>query len=91
MDVLLLANNVSHVLECKTANFAKNEDKAGDALYKLESLKKLGGLRTKAMLLSYRELTGKIRNRAEGAQIKIIEQKDLSGMKTLLEKWVNGR
>lgn len=91
LDVLLLADNVLHVLECKTANFAKHEDKAEEALYKLESLKKLGGLRTKAMLLSYRELTGKIRNRAMGAQIGVIEQKDLSGMKTLLEKWANGR
>ncbi len=91
LDVLLLADNVLHVLECKTANFATHEDKAEEALYKLESLKKLGGLRTKAMLLSYRELTGKIRNRAMGAQIGIIEQKDLRGMKTLLEKWTNGR
>ncbi len=91
LDVLLLVNNVLHVLECKTANFATHEDKAEEALYKLESLKKLGGLRTKAMLLSYRELTGKIRNRAMGAQIGVIEQKDLSGMKTLLEKWANGR
>ncbi|WP_373746790.1 Card1-like endonuclease domain-containing protein [Neisseria dentiae] len=91
LDVLLLVGNVLHVLECKTANFATHEDKAEEALYKLESLKKLGGLRTKAMLLSYRELTGKIRNRAMGAQIGIIEQKDLSGMKTLLEKWANGR
>lgn len=90
LDVLLLANNVLHVLECKTANFSTQEDKAEEALYKLESLKKLGGLKTKAMLLSYRELTAKIRNRAKGATIEVIEAKDLNGMKTLLEKWVNG-
>ncbi|WP_274571609.1 Card1-like endonuclease domain-containing protein [Neisseria leonii] len=89
LDVLLMANNVLHVLECKTANFAKREDKAEEALYKLESLKKLGGLKTKAMLLSYRELSSPIRNRAKGAQIGLIEQKDVKGMKTVLEKWMN--
>ena len=89
LDVVLLINNVLHVLECKTANFTRSEAKAEEALYKLESLKKLGGLRTKAMLLSYRELLPTSRDRANGAKISLIEQKDLKGMKTLLEKWVN--
>ena len=90
LDVVLLINNVLHVLECKTANFTRSEAKAEEALYKLESLKKLGGLRTKAMLLSYRELLPTSRDRANGAKISLIERKDLKGMKTLLEKWTHG-
>ncbi|MCP2041859.1 hypothetical protein L1281_002477 [Neisseria sp. HSC-16F19] len=91
LDVVLLVNNVLHVLECKTANLAKQAEGAQTALYKLESLKKLGGLRTRAMLISYRGLNGPIRDRATGAGIRIIEQNDLSGMKTLLEKWTHAK
>lgn len=90
LDIVFLANNVLHVLECKTANFSKNEEKAKDALYKLETLKKLGGLRTQAAMVSYHALTPIIRDRAEGARIKIIEKKDITGIKTILGKWING-
>lgn len=91
LDIVLLVNNVLHVIECKTANFTRPEAKAEEILYKLESLKKLGGLRTRAMLVSYRELLPQSRDRARGADIEVIEQKDLKGMKTLLEKWTHGR
>lgn len=93
LDVVVLANNVLHVLECKTANFAKNKKEAENALYKLETLKKLGGLKTRAALISYRE-TGEpgginpIRDRAKGAQIELIERKDLPGLQKLLTKWI---
>ena len=96
LDVAVLANNVLHVLECKTVNIANGKKQADDILYKLESLKKLGGLRTQAALVSYRE-TGNagavntIRDRAHGAQIELLERKDLKGLKTLLSKWMNGR
>ncbi len=73
-DVVLLINNVLHVLECKTANFTRSEAKAEEALYKLESLKKLGGFCTpRRCLLSYRELLPTSRDRANGAKISLIE------------------
>ena len=93
LDVVVLANNVLHVLECKTANFSSNKKEADNALYKLETLKKLGGLKTRAALISYRE-TGEpgdinpIRDRAKGAQIELIERKDLPGLQKLLTNWV---
>lgn len=94
LDVVMLANNVLHVLECKTANFSSNKKEADNALYKLETLKKLGGLKTRAALISYRETGGHgarntIRDRAKGAQIELIERQGLSGLKTLLSKWMN--
>lgn len=93
LDVAVLANNVLHVLECKTVKFSGNKKAAEDILYKLESLKKLGGLRTQAALVSYRE-TGEqgginpIRDRAKGAEIALFERKDLKGLKTLLATWM---
>ncbi|MFV2029261.1 Card1-like endonuclease domain-containing protein [Neisseria sp. S1] len=90
LDVVLLANNVLHVIECKTANFAKREEKAEDALYKLESLKKLGGLRTRAMFVSYHGLPSHSRDRALSSQIDVIEKSNLTGMKTIMEKWIYG-
>ncbi len=93
LDVVVLANNVLHVLECKTANFSSNKKEADNALYKLETLKKLGGLKTRAALISYRETGGHgtrntIRDRAKGAQIELIERKDLPGLQKLLTNWV---
>lgn len=93
LDVVVLANNVLHVLEVKTIKFTGNKKAADDILYKLETLKKLGGLRTQTALISYRETSdpgqiNSIRDRAEGAGINLIERKDLKGLKTLLSKWM---
>ncbi|WP_274584125.1 DUF1887 family CARF protein [Neisseria leonii] len=91
LDVLLMVNNVLHILECKTSNLAdeKNKKEADEALYKLESLKKLGGLRTKTALLSYHRLNSRISDRAKGAKIKIIDQGKMHTIKKELEQWVN--
>ena len=87
LDIAILSHNVLFVLECKTANL-KADEKTQNALYKLETLKKLGGLRTQTAFISYRELPRETRDRAKGANIEIIEQKDLQGFKTLLKKWM---
>ena len=87
LDIAILSHNVLFVLECKTANL-KADEKTQNALYKLETLKKLGGLRTQTAFISYRELPRETRDRAKGANIEIIEQKDLQGFKTRLKKWM---
>ena len=87
LDIAILSHNILFVLECKTANL-KADEKTQNALYKLETLKKLGGLRTQTAFISYRELPRETRDRAKGAGIEIIEQKDLQGFKTLLKKWM---
>ena len=89
LDIAFLHNNALYVLECKTKNYNnKSEGQAQNELYKLETLKKLGGLRTKTAFVSYRALKAHVRDRAKGAKIKIIEQKDLQGFKTLLKNWM---
>ena len=87
LDIAILSHNILFVLECKTANL-KADEKTQNALYKLETLKKLGGLRTQTAFISYRELPRETRDRAKGANIEIIEQNDLQGFKTLLKKWM---
>lgn len=88
IDVVLLLDNVLCVIECKTANFTGKREKVTEVLNKLETLKKVGGVRTHAVLVSFRELDQFSRDRAKGADIGIIEQKDLSGMKKLLTNWI---
>ena len=88
IDVAILYRNVLYVLECKTVNYNKQRDKARDALYKLETLKKLGGLRTQMAFISYRSLPQSVIDRATGAKIKIFEEKDLHNLKAHLEHWM---
>ncbi|GHT89569.1 hypothetical protein AGMMS49545_00130 [Betaproteobacteria bacterium] len=91
IDIAVMKDNVLHVIECKTVNYKSdaNKGKAQDALYKLETLKKLGGLRTQAALVSYLDLPSQARDRAKGSGIKIIEKQDLPGLKKHLANWMS--
>lgn len=95
LDVVAMYNNTLHVLECKTVNFQSddlNNTQRNEPIYKLETLKKLGGLRTRKALISYRALTGTARHmkkRAEGSDIHILETKDLVGLTSELNNWFN--
>lgn len=97
LDVAVMYDNTLHILECKTINFQSDtlsNAQRNEPLYKLESLKKLGGLRTKKALISYRALTGKakhMKDRAEGSEIHILEAKDLGGLTTELSNWFSGK
>ncbi|AGX86939.1 Card1-like endonuclease domain-containing protein [Candidatus Symbiobacter mobilis] len=95
IDVACLYHNTLHLIECKTANYAKEpgdqDDKAATVLYKLESLQKLGGLRTKTMIV---DLRGHLadqdanRNRAEESNILIVHGRELHDLRNVLErKW----
>ena len=89
IDVAFLYRNTLHLIECKTANLAQgskgDDNKATEALYKMESLLKLGGLRTKGMVVDYRgQLSNSEadRQRAAEAGIGIVsgaQLKDLKG------------
>ena len=87
IDIAFLINNVLHVIECKTANYNKKSKEAENALYKLETLKKLGGLRTKTAFASYRELKDITRNRAEGANVKLLEINELKTLRKAVAEW----
>jgi len=89
IDVAFLYRNTLHLIECKTANLTQggkgDDSKATEALYKMESLLKLGGLRTRGMVVDYRgqlSSSESDRQRAAEAGIAIVagnQLKDLKG------------
>ena len=60
----------------------KNGVKADDILYKLETLKDYGGLKTKKCLVTYFELPNSVLNRAKTLD------KDLLRMKSIIQDWI---
>ena len=96
IDVAFLYRNTLHLIECKTANLAQDgkgdDSRATEALYKMESLLKLGGLRTRGMVVDYRGQLANSeadRQRAKEAGIAIVsgaQLKDLKG--TISRLWL---
>lgn len=95
IDVAFLYRNTLHIIECKTANLATSDatgTRASAAIYKLESLRRLGGLRTRAALIDYRGALapGSVdRARAEEDGLLVIsgrELRDLAGV--LKRRWM---
>ncbi len=68
LDVITLAHNRLHIIECKTRRFSHRKDSGApgaSAVYRLGSLKDLlGGLSAKAMLVSYQPLSHYTEQRA---------------------------
>lgn len=97
IDVAFLHRNTLHLIECKTANLAlpgsAESDKGTDAIYKVESLLKLGGLRTKAMIVDYRgKLSSSPANlkRAKDANIVIASGPQLRDLKGFISRlWLS--
>jgi hypothetical protein len=86
--------NRLHLIECKAGNLAAagntDEAKGTDALYKLESLGKLGGLRTQEMLIDYRGLLKEAdKRRAAQSGIKVVSAGQLRNLRAELAQWVS--
>jgi hypothetical protein len=94
LDVVVLANNYLHIIECKTANIGNSKD--SDVLYKLNTLKHRLGLKTKSMLVGYRYIDKPYRGkraddnikRAGDYGIRVIQHSELRNLKNHLEKWI---
>lgn len=99
IDVAFLYRNTLHLIECKTANLAQaglgDDSKATEAIYKMESLLKLGGLRTRGMVVDYRgELARSDANqkRAKEAGIAIVSGAQLKDLKGNISRlWLSNR
>lgn len=89
IDVVLLANNRLHLIECKTRNFQREGAHGAEALYKLDSLAALGGLNTRCMLVSYRELGMADKQRAKDLKVKTVEMHQLRDLKNQLQSWIS--
>lgn len=96
IDIAFLYRNTLHLIECKTANLeppgSGDGGRGAEVLYKMETLLKLGGLRTRGMVVDYR---GKLseseanQRRAADAGIKVVSGaalRDLRG--TLSRLWL---
>lgn len=99
LDVAFLYRNTLHIIECKTANLGQagtgEDSKATEALYKMESLLKLGGLRTKGMVVDYRGAFANSpanQQRAKEAHIAIASGNQLRDLKGAIQRqWLSAR
>jgi len=96
IDVAFLYRNTLHLIECKTANLAASDatgTRASAAIYKLESLRRLGGLRTRAALIDYRGALAAgspDRARAEEDGLLVISGRELRDLASVLKRrWLN--
>ena len=104
IDGAFLHQNTLHLIECKAANLAtagnSGDDKGTEAIYKLETLLKMGGLRTRGMLIDYRGrlsiANGRGDNkrveanfdRAQAAHIRIVSGGALKTLKNEILQWI---
>jgi hypothetical protein len=85
LDVVMLADNRLTVIECKTMQFEGDGVKDAEVLYKLAALRNyLGADRTRAVLISFRELPEKAKARAEEFGIKVCDWKYLKTMDEMI-------
>ncbi len=93
MDVAFMARNRLFVLECKTARMDKPEaPKANDTLFKLaENCRRIGGIATKGMLVSYRKLRDSETKLARALHIEVVAGQDISRLPEKLKSWVRPR
>lgn len=92
-DVAVLYKNTLHIIECKSANLASNgkaeESFGAEALYKLEALREIGGLRTKALLVDFRGgLRDADKRRAAQMKLGVISGAQLRDLKGALKGWL---
>ena len=104
IDGAFLHRNTLHLIESKAANLAiagnSGDDKGTEALYKLETLHRMGGLRTRGMLIDYRGRLS-ITNgkgdkkrveanyaRAKAANIRIVSGAAIKTLKSEISQWI---
>ena len=101
IDAAFLHRNTLHLIECKASNLAaagnSGDDKGTEAIYKLETLLKMGGLRTRGMLIDYRgrllpsgdkkQMAANLA-RAKAAGIQIVAGAAIKKLKTEISQWI---
>ena len=90
LDVIFMAKNKFHIIECKTINFEipENKDKLQGYLDKLKSLKDYGGLLTKVCLVSFYPIPQATKRRAEKDNIEIIDDYRIKNLKERIQNWI---
>jgi len=103
IDAAFLHQNTLHLIECKAANLDitgnSGDDKGTEAIYKLETLLKMGGLRTRGMLIDYRGRLSAPKGhdkkraeanyaRAKAANIRIVSGAAIKRLKDEISQWL---
>ena len=97
LDIAFMARNRLFVIECKTARIDKPQGrtdrpappKANDTLFKLaENCRRIGGLGTRGMLVSYRKLREPELKLAKALNIDVVAGADIARLPEKLKQWV---
>ncbi len=97
LDIAFMAHNRLFVIECKTARIDRpqggdahaNTPKANDTLFKLsDNCRRIGGLGTRGMLLTYRKLRDPEMQLARALGITVVAGADIARLPEKLKHWV---
>lgn len=97
LDIAFMARNRLFVIECKTARIDKPQGpsdkplppKANDTLFKLaENCRRIGGLGTRGMLVSYRRLNEPELKLAKALGIEVVAGADIARLPEKIKHWV---
>ncbi|WHZ09647.1 MAG: hypothetical protein OJF60_000086 [Burkholderiaceae bacterium] len=97
LDIAFMARNRLFVIECKTARIDRAQGgdsrvsapKANDTLFKLsDNCRRIGGLGTRGMLLTYRKLREPELQLARGLGIAVVAGSDIARLAEKLRDWV---
>ena len=90
IDAAFFYDNKFYVVECKTS-WMKDPSRVRQIVYKLESLRKIGGLNTQLILVSYQPLSWESLQVAEQSGIRVISGRKLAQLKDELGKVLHVR
>jgi len=90
LDVVFLARNRLFVIECKTARMDKPESpKANDTMFKLaENCRRIGGLSSHGMLISYRALRDSERKLSRALGIECVCGAEINRLAEHIKVWI---
>jgi hypothetical protein len=91
IDVAFLKDNRLHLIECKTKVFTGTHPAHGDGaqtLYKLDTLKDLGGLQARTMLVSFTRPKPHDLQRAGDLGIAVCCHRELFNLRNHLQSWI---
>ncbi len=87
LDVIALANNKLHIIECKTKHFKQGN--GNDVVYKIDSLADaLGGLQARGAIVTFHQINQSTRDRAKLLSIRIFEPIHLPRLYYHLSEWI---
>ena len=98
MDIAFMAHNRLFVIECKTARIDRPQGgdgrisapKANDTLFKLsDNCRRIGGLGTRGMLLTYRKLRDPELQLAHALGITVVAGADIARLPEKIKHWVH--